>query len=274
MIKELQAKMDILTDQSKNMGIILGQLTFSLETEFTYWLMSHNPSGAGLAGFVDLISIWAFTDGNSGNTSAWLNKTHHAKSVGLKGGNADAIYAHSMLHHYCTSFVGKEKNLILSTMTIEMLESYDAWRGTIMGDGQKERLTNDLQMAVACHWVYCMHYLPAGVLQDTALKTAKYTLQFWNALTAYIEDEYTLLLSFKLQPKQVLLLLSNQVVQICNDIFKFRNCATNVDLQNLGAAASRYAWVTLQALGIMDSYLREKFCCHQAINSTFICVLT
>jgi hypothetical protein len=46
-----------------------------------------------------------------------------------------------------------------------------------------------------------------------ALKTAKYILQFWNALTAYIEDEYTtLLLSFKLRSKHVFLLLSNQVV--------------------------------------------------------------
>jgi hypothetical protein len=159
-------------------------------------------------------------------------------------------------------------------MTIKMLESYDAWRGTIMGNEQKERLTNDLQMAVACHWQYCMDYVPAGTLQDTALKTAKYTMQFWNALMAYIKDKYTLLLSFKLLPKHVLLLLSNQVVQICDNMFKFRNCATYGDLQNPVASVSRYAWVTLQALGMMDDYQREKFCHHQAINSTFICFLT
>jgi hypothetical protein len=39
------------------------------------------------------------------------------------------------------------------------------------------------------------------------------------------------------------------------------------------AAASRYAWMTLQALGKMGSYLWEKFCHHHAINSTFICFL-
>ena len=101
-----------------------------------------------------------------------------------------------------------------------------------------------------------------------------YTLQFWNALAAYIEDEYTLLLSFKLLPKHVLLLLSNQVVQICDDMFELRNCANNVDLQNPLAMTTRYAWVTLQALGTMDGYLREKFRRHQAINSTFIRFLT
>jgi hypothetical protein len=158
---------------------------------------------------VDLISIWAFAAGDSVDTLTWLNEAHRAKSVGLKGGNADAMYTHSMTRCYPTSFTGKEKNHILSTTTIKMLEAYEAWRGTIMGDGQKERLTTDLQLAANRHRQYCLDYVPKGKLRDTAIKTAEYTLQFWNALAAYIKDEYTLLLSFKLLPKQVLLILSN-----------------------------------------------------------------
>jgi hypothetical protein len=274
MIKELQSKVVVLTEQSKNMGVIFGQLAFASESEFSYWMASLNPSDAGLAGFVDLISLWAFIAGDSVKTSTWLNKAHPAKSVELKGGNADAVYAHSMTRQYPTSFIGKEKNLILSTMTIKMLESYKAWHGTIMDNGQKECPTNDLQIAVSRHQQYCLDFILEGILQETATKMAEYTLQFWNALTAYIEDDYTLLLSFKLLPKHVLLLLLNQVVQICDDMFEFRNCATNVDLQNPLATATRYAWVTLQALGTMDGYLKEKFQCHQAINSTFIRFLT
>jgi hypothetical protein len=57
-------------------------------------------------------------------------------------------------------------------------------------------------------------------------------------------------------------------------MFEFRNCATNVDLQNPLAAATCYAWVTLQSLGAMEGYLRAKFRHHQAINSTFIRFLT
>ncbi len=57
-------------------------------------------------------------------------------------------------------------------------------------------------------------------------------------------------------------------------MFQLRNCANNVDLQNPLATTTRYAWVTLPALGTMDSYLREKFWRHQAINSTFIRFLT
>jgi hypothetical protein len=94
-------------------------------------------------------------------------------------------------------------------MTIKMLESYDAWRGTIMGNGQKERLTNDLQMVVHRHRQYCNDFVPEGILREMAIKTVEFTLIFWNAPVAYIEVEYTLLLSFKLLPKHVLLLLSN-----------------------------------------------------------------
>jgi hypothetical protein len=270
MVRKLQAKVDVLVERSKNTGVIFGQLAFASESKFLLWMAAQNPSGLGMVGFVDLISIWAFAAGDWVDKLTWLNEAHRAKSVGLKGGNADAMYAHSMTCHYPTSFTGKELNQILSTTRIKMLETYEAWQGTIMGDGQKERLTTDLQLAANRHRQYCLDFVPEGMLQDTAIKTAEYTLQFWNALAAYIKDEYTLLLSFKLLPKHVLLLLSNQVVQICNDMYKLRNCANNVDLQNPLATTTRYAWVTLQALGTMDSYLRKKFWWHQAINSTFI----
>jgi hypothetical protein len=151
MIRELQAKVDVLVEWSKNTGVIFGQLAFTSESEFSLWMMDQNPSGLGLAGFVDLISIWVFAAGDSVDTSTWLNEAQRAKSVGLKGENADAMYAHSMTRHYPTSFTGKEKNQILSTMTIKMLETYEAWQGTIMGDGQKERLTTNLQLAANRH---------------------------------------------------------------------------------------------------------------------------
>ena len=98
------------------------------------------------------------------------------------------------------------------TTTIKMFESYEAWCGTIMGDGQKEKLTADLQRAVQSHRTYCKAYLPEGPLREAAIKTAKVMMLFWTSLVAYIEDKYTLLMAFKLLPKHVLLLLSNQVV--------------------------------------------------------------
>ncbi len=176
MVCELQAKVDVLVEWSKNTGVIFGQLAFASESKFLLWMAAQNPSGLGMAGFVDLISIWVFAAGDLVDTSMWLNEAHLAKSVGLKGGNADAMYAHSMMRCYPTSFTRKEKNQILSTTTIKMLETYEAWWGTIMGDGQKERLTMDLQLAANRHRQYCLDFVPEGMLRDTAIKTAEYTL--------------------------------------------------------------------------------------------------
>jgi hypothetical protein len=49
-------------------------------------------------------------------------------------------------------------------------------------------------------------------------------LRLWRwqqKLAAYIEDELIMLMSFDLQEKQVLLLLSNQIMQICTDLLAF-----------------------------------------------------
>ena len=83
-----------------------------------------------------------------------------------------------------------------------------------------------------------------------------------------------MLSSFNLPAKQTLLLLSNQVVHVCDDLFEFRNQAKGVDVGNKVACASRYAWVTLQALGCMENYLRDKFRKHPGINSTYMRFLT
>jgi hypothetical protein len=264
---------DVLTECSKNTGVIFQKVTFSSEAEFNFWYAPMNSSGSGLAAFVDLVLIWMFASGNQVDASQWLNEIHCSKSVGLKGGNVDVVYAHSMSWSYPACFVGKDKTVILSTMTIKLLESYDAWRGTIMGDGMKECLTSNLQMAVCRHQQYCEDFVPEGIIRETAIKTAEFTLLFWNALVAYINDEYTHLLSFKLLPKHVLLLLLNQIVQICEDMFDFRNKADNVNILSPLPVATRFAWATMQALGTMEGYCWDKFCLYQAINSTFICFL-
>jgi hypothetical protein len=58
----------------------------------------------------------------------------------------------------------------------------------------------------------------------------------------------------------ILLLLSNQVVQICDNVFKLRSTSLNVDLVNIEeGAAVQFAWVTLQAHRMMQGHLQDKF---------------
>ena len=64
LIRDLQAKVDVLTERSKNTGVIFQQVAFSSEAEFIYWYPHLNPSGSGLTDFVDSVSIWTFASGD------------------------------------------------------------------------------------------------------------------------------------------------------------------------------------------------------------------
>jgi hypothetical protein len=78
-------------------------------------------------------------------------------------------------------------------------------------------------------------------MKAVALQTADTANTFWEHLVAYINDEYSLLVTFKVLLKHILLLLSNQVVQICDNIFKFQSNASNNDISKRGPAAARFA---------------------------------
>ena len=82
-----------------------------------------------------------------------------------------------------------------------------------------------------------------------------------------------MLSSFNMLEKNICLLMSNQVVQICDDLAEFRSNARNVAVDNLETGA-RYAWVTLQSLNCMEGYLKAQFQRHQGINATFMRFLT
>ncbi len=137
-----------------------------------------------------------------------------------------------------------------------------------MGDGFKERLLDQLQYVVKSHASYCEDYLSDGPVQQAALRMAQSMQHFFQSLAAYLDNELAMLTSFSLSSKQTLLLLSNQVVHISDDLFDFRKQAKGIDVANRIASSSRYAWVMLQALGCMEGYLKDKFRKHPGINST------
>ena len=273
MVHDLQAKVDVLTDQSKGTGVIFNRKAFASESKFLLWFMAKNPSGEGFAGFVDIVSFWTYWISDTGDASQYLVNAKRSKKIGMKG-KVEVAYAHSMSTQYSSAFVGNTKEQILSTATILMLLTYEAWRGDGAGDGKKQSLTDRLAACMQGQGQYCEDNISDPELRSMALRSGEATNSFWERLVAYIEDEYSLLMSVKLLAKHVLLLLSNQVVQICDDIYKFCGNAANVDITERGPAAARFAWVTLQAQNCMGAYLKDKFRNHCALNSRFVRFLT
>ncbi len=79
-----------------------------------------------------------------------------------------------------------------------------------------------------------------------------------------------MLSSFTLDSKHILLLLSNQIVQMCDKIHEFCSKVANVGMTDHATAAACLAWVMLQAHTCMSRYLKDKFKHNMAINRTFI----
>ena len=90
----------------------------------------------------------------------------------------------------------------------------------------------------------------------------------------HLDDEMNMLLSLKVPEKQIMLLLSNQVIQICEELFEIQQHAANVGTSNKAATASRFAWVIFLSLVKMDKYHKAKFKHHTAITGTFIRFIT
>ena len=124
MIRELQAQVAILTERSKNLGVIFDWMAFASEAKFAIWLARENPAGDGLAAFVGIVSIWSFGSADNTSPAEWLKELRQSKSIGLKGGGVEVSYLHSMKMCFPAEFIGSNnKTQITNLTTIKMLES-------------------------------------------------------------------------------------------------------------------------------------------------------
>ena len=270
----LSNSMGSLESRMHSTGISFDGVTFPSDEEFASWFMSHNPRGLGMSAFVDIILVWSFL--NAPQTSAeWLSMLEKSAKLGF--GPLDTAYIHSMTYKYPPKFAGKS-SVILSTEHIKMLKSMDDWRGTSdgmsMGDGVRDQLLSDIRSAVANHAQYCRDHLPEGKFRAMAIQTGNETLAFFIAMVGYIEAEITTLGNLNIQPSHILLLLSNQVVRMCDDIHEIRTHGSRTLLDNHPLAAARFACVTLRALGCMSAFAKARFKDHPAINSAYMRCLT
>jgi hypothetical protein len=97
-LQTLEAHVQLVSERSRNTGVVFHRLAFGSEADFGYWYLTNNPSGEGPSAFVDMISIWSFAASKSGTTE-WLTDLHRAQSVGFKA-SPDTMYAHSMTTRY------------------------------------------------------------------------------------------------------------------------------------------------------------------------------
>lgn len=266
MITDTNTRLTELSERTAGSGITFEDLTFASESDFADWYLKGNPSGSGLAGFVDFVSIWGFAD-TAYSQVDWLNQLQKSKNLGLKGA-LETTYAHSMTVRYPPHLFGSKVEHVNSNQKIKILDEIRTWRGNGRGDGHRERLYKDLRMALKAHARYCRDFLPSGPIQDAAIRTGEATNNFFHGLTVYINDELAMFKEHELNDKESLVLMSSQVVQIGDEIHNVHHDAASIDLDNRAATGIRYAWVSLQAQACMAEFVHDGFRDHKGINSS------
>lgn len=139
----------------------------------------------------------------------------------------------------------------------------------------KERLLEQLSSAHERHAQYCRDHLPDGPVREQALKSGSVTRDFFTSLTVHFDEEMVMLVNMGLPDEEVMLMLSQQLTQICSDLYKVRQMASNIEASdNRAWATARYAYCTFRALEIMGQYSDQKFKRHPSITSTYSRFLT
>ncbi len=206
----MEAKIQILSDCTKNTGIQFGDLAFASENEFGLEYHTANLSGAGTAGFVDFISIWQFAALGQADLSTWLTQEQNAKAIKFSS-TIDTKHTFTMSVLYPSVLTGSDKTEILVNVALDVLTLVAVWCGG-MGDRSKEHLTVAMTQAVRVHKKYCEDHVLVGWLQEHALKSRQFTEHFWLSLALYIKDEIILLQTFNLLERSICLLMSHQLI--------------------------------------------------------------
>ena len=68
LVATLEAKVQILSEQAKNTGVLFHDVVYASEKEFALAYHPANSLGQGSAGFVDIISIWNFATIDHGDS--------------------------------------------------------------------------------------------------------------------------------------------------------------------------------------------------------------
>ena len=275
MLRDVESRVEVLTARAKNSGVSIGDMTFASELDLQGFWMKHDASGYALAACVDFVSlIQAFGSSESLTTQDFLSTSEKSKKVNLRAGEGG--FAASFRVRHLEIVAGKASSIrISSSVTLPIFKDWQGWIGNgHAGDGFKENITRMVNHACTNHRQYLDDADLPDELRSLALKTAELARQWWMDLATYLDNEFLMLENYGLAVKQILLLLSNQMVQIFEDIADKRGPAGNTDISNRPKAAVRYAWATLQAHSVMAAYRDAKFRDHPAIAGTFIRFLT
>ena len=273
-LSSVMSRVNSIENADPGARITFEQLSFRSYEDAIKYFVGQNPQGRGLAAWAGVTRSYAFSGSanNEDSTAQQLAVMAKAHAIGLTG-NAEACYLAQCGRVLPPLMSGSTRTTLGVKSTLPVLESIDAYLGTGMGDGMKDRALNELRGNLADGRAYARSNL-SGVLLDVALKCMQKVETFYGLTFGHIDNLIHQLSEAKMPEKQIMILCSRVLWMLAETVLPAHRAVSHANSSNKGLLAAAAAVATLQEVKILDEYIAAKIVDHPKINNCFIRFLT
>lgn len=219
---------------------------------------------------VDACSIFChYADGES-QTESNTNELKAMRSAGITDPTCCG-YVASFRQNIPPYLLGKSGSTVQVGSRFPIFKDRESWEGKPVITGHRYLLKRAVKDAHATTKEYIVCNLPTGsVLRELAEACNTATLNFWQSLITYLDEEILNLSKYGIAEDKVYTLISDELQLIFRQMFE-RRMKMQVFSANRDPVVyyARCIWTTLQAHEVMSEFADLGFGTHVLISSLF-----
>jgi hypothetical protein len=221
-----------------------------------------------VAVFCDMCSLLAHATDGFRSTNSLAERAKLMMNVGIGDGSCHRT-VFSFEQRYPPTF--HDDGEIKDGEAFPIFKSRKVWCGMDGRSGQRARFLERVDTAAEKAAVYIKRCTNPGPLQELCLEMARVSQHFWGALFSYLNNDLERLLQFGIAEKECLVLLTEQLDIVFQQLFIKRMHMPEISTLNVEPAyAASVAYYTLQAHAVMEDFSSKKFTGHGLLGNTFI----
>ena len=227
-------------------GVLFNNRTYTSESAIKAMVLAEDARGDSFACFSSFPLIWPHDAGYT-PTADWLSRSKQWRKGEDSLSEAEARYAVALTQHYPSHYAGTDASAVAAGKVLRAFETRSKWEGKEGMRGQKDYIEESLESAMEALSTHIDSHLPAdGELHKLATAMATATGRWIPALHNFFGSDIKMLVETGLSTTQVLTLVSEYLIIICDAIWSqlqkalpYRPGANRADF------TTRVIWVNL-----------------------------
>ncbi len=229
------------------------------------------PDGDAFEVFLDVMSLFC-CDQNYDPSSGWAKLTKPLESnYSITARKVVALYYQTYCYHYTEGKVAQ------AGIKLAAFKDYDKWNGVSGMDGRRKEIENLAANAAAIAKTWVGDKLPVdGRLAPLALKMIERYVKWIHTVHKHLDTEYMKLIQQHIAEEEALILLSEQVIIMYQQIQQVQSQWMEFMLTKGSKVAymARCIWITCQVHQVMQDFVAGGLKNNPAISTAFVCFLT